>query len=204
MSTPSPSVTPIATFSLSSLGLSIGLLIGALLIAAAAVTWTFQQSQQAAQQHKQAQARQSDTRARLARVNEDERDIREKIARYQEIVQRGLTEPEQRLHWVEALKSIKASRRLLGLTYEIAPQQPLDPKRVASGGHDFLVSTMKLDMPLLHEDDLLGLLGDLSAQVHALISVKRCQIDRLEPGNVGGANLKASCEINWIKLQEKR
>lgn len=140
----------------------------------------------------------------MARVNEDERDIREKIVRYQEIVQRGLTAPEQRLHWVETLKSIKESRRLLGLTYEIAPQRPLDPKQVGAGGYDFLVSTMKLDLPMLHEEDLLGLLADLSAQVNTLLSVKKCQIERNTPGAHTGANLKASCEIDWIKLQEKR
>lgn len=197
---------PIApdTIGIRTIGASLGLLAGASLIAAVAVGWTFQQHQQAAMQHKQAQARQSETRARLARVNEDERDIREKIIRYQEILQRGLAEPERRLHWVETLKSIKESRRLLGLKYEIAPQQPLDPKQVTSGGYDFLVSTMKLDLPLLHEGDLFGLLADLSAQVNVLLSVKRCQIERAGSGATAGANLQAACEIDWIKLQEKR
>ncbi len=187
-----------------AIGLSLGLLVAAMLIAVAAVGWAFQQLQQATLQHQQAQASQSETRSRLARVNEDERDIRDKIIRYQEIVQRGLTEPERRLHWVETLKSIKESRRLLRLHYEIAPQQPLDPKQVTSGGYDFLVSTMKLDLPLLHEEDLFGLLADLSAQVNVLLSVKRCQIERAGSDAPAGANLKAACEIDWIKLQEKR
>jgi hypothetical protein len=194
----------VSTISIRTIGLSLGLLIGAILIAAAAIGWTFLQSQQIALQHKQAQTRQSETKARIARVNEDEREIREKIVRYQDIVQRGLTEPERRLQWVETLKSIKESRRLLGLNYEIAPQRPLDPKQVTTGGYDFLVSTMKLEMPLLHEEDLLGLLADLSAQVCVLLSVKSCQIERTTPGTQAGANLKAACEINWIKLQEKR
>jgi len=200
MNTPAPA----ATISIRALGPSLGLLVGAILIATAAIAWTFQQAQQTAVQHQQVQARQSETRARLARVNEDERDIREKIVRYQEIVQRGLTKPERRLHWVETLKSIKESRRLLGLNYEIAPQRPLDPKQVTSGGYEFLVSTMKLDLPLLHEEDLFGLLTDLSAQVNTLLSVKSCQIEHTDSGTQAGANLKAACEIDWIKLQEKR
>lgn len=195
---------PATKTSIRAIGPSLGLLVGAILIAAAAVGWTFQQAQQATLQHKQAQVRLSETRARLARVNEDERDIREKIVRYQEIIQRGLTKPEQRLQWVETLKSIKESRRLLGLNYEIAPQRPLDPKQVTSGGYDFLVSPMKLDLPMLHEEDLLGLLTDLSSQTQALIGIRRCQIDRLAPGTQGNANLKAVCDIDWIKLQEKR
>lgn len=199
MNTPATS-----TISIRTLGLSLGLLIGAILIATIAIIWTFQQTQQATQQYKQALARQSETKSRLARVNEDERDIREKIIRYQEIVQRGLTEPERRLQWVETLKSIKESRRLLGLDYEIAPQRPLDPKQVNSGGYDFLVSTMKLNLPMLHEDDLIGLLADLAAQVHTLLSVKSCQIERTGAGTPAGMHLKATCEIDWIKLQEKR
>jgi hypothetical protein len=200
MNTPAPATT----FSMRPLGLSLGLLVAAILIVAAAIAWTYQQAQQLAVQHKQVQAQHSETRARVARVNEDERDIREKIVRYQEIVQRGLTEPERRLQWVETLKTIKEARRLLGLTYEIAPQQPLDAKQISSGGYAFLVSTMKLEMPLLHEEDLLGLLADLSAQTNVLLSVKSCQIERTTPGTQAGANLKAACEINWIKLQEKR
>lgn len=196
MNTPAP-----AAVTIRALGPSLGLLIVAILLAAASIGWTYLQVQQATQQHKQAQARQSETRARLARVNEDEREIREKITRYQGIVQRGLTEPERRLQWVETLKAIKESRRLLGLNYEIAPQRPLDPKQVSSGGYDFLVSTMKLDLPMLHEEDLLGLLSDLSAKTQALVSVKSCQIERVTSG---AANLKAACEIDWIKLQEKR
>lgn len=197
--------TPASTaVTIRALGPSLALLIIALLLAAASIGWTYLQVQQATQQHKQAQMRQTETRSRLARVNEDEREIREKITRYQDIVQRGLTEPERRLQWVETLKAIKESRRLLGLNYEIAPQRPLDPKQVSSGGYDFLVSTMKLDLPMLHEEDLLGLLSDLAAKTQALISIKSCQIERVTSGAQAGANLKAACEIDWIKLQEKR
>ncbi len=195
---------PAPTITLRALGPSLGLLVSAILIVAAAIGWTYQLTQQVTLQHKQVQVRQSETRTRLTRVSEDERDIREKIARYRELDRRGLAQPEQRLHWVETLKSIKVSRRLLGLNYEIAPQRPLDPKQVASGGYDFLVSTMKLDLPMLHEGDLLGFVDDLSSQVQALIGIRACQIERVSPGTQGGANLKATCEIDWIKLQETR
>ena len=62
---------------------------------------------------------------------------------------------------------------------------------------------MKLDLPLLHEDDLLGLLADLSAQAQALVSVKSCKIERspADPQHPT-ASLKAHCEIDWITLQE--
>jgi hypothetical protein len=63
---------------------------------------------------------------------------------------------------------------------------------------------MKLEMPLLHENDLLGLLADLSSQVQALVSVKSCKLERIPapPAQTNAATLKAACEIDWITLQE--
>jgi hypothetical protein len=151
-------------------------------------------------------ALQAQTRNQLARANDDQREIGEKIARYQEFIRSGRSQPERRLEWVETLRHIKESRRLLGLDYEISPQRPLDEKAATPiGGFTFLVSPMRLEMPLLHENDLLGLISDLSAQVQSLISVKNCKIDRVPPvpGQANSANLKASCEIDWITLQEK-
>jgi len=195
-----------SAINLKSLGWSLTLLLLACLVAAVAVAGGLLFEQKATLALKQAQSLQTETRARLARVNDDEREIGEKIARYQEAVRLGRTQPEKRLEWVETLRHIKESRRLLGLDYEISPQKPLDDKAVtASGGFTFMVSPMKLEMPLLHEDDLLGLIADLSARVQALISVKSCRIERIPvtPNPTNAATLKASCEIDWITLQEK-
>lgn len=190
---------------LKNLRWSLLLLLVASLASAAAVFFVRQFATQAQQGLRQAQAQQSETRARLARANDDEREIRAKIVRYQEILDLGRTQPERRLEWVETLRNIKTARRLLDIDYEIAPQRPLDEKVVASGGYSFLVSPMRLEMSLLHENDLFGLLADLQAQVQALVSVRQCRIERLPaaPARQNTANLKAQCEIDWITLQEK-
>lgn len=189
----------------TSLGWSLLLLLLAAAVTATAIMTVLQWSRQTDLAYRQALARQDETRSRLARAHDDEREIRAKTARYQELLRLGRTAPERRLDWVEALRHIKESRRLLGLDYEIAPQRPLDEKNVASGGYDFLVSPMKLTMPLLHENDLLGLIADLSAQVQAIVSVKHCKLERLavDPAQQSAATLKATCDIDWITLQEK-
>ena len=194
-----------SVINLKALRGSLALLIATILLAGAAVVAALHFSQLAAQTHQRALARQSETRTKLARVNDDEREIREKINRYQELVSQGRIAPERRLEWVETLRQIKESRKLLGLEYELAPQRPLDEKVVASGGYDFLASTMKLDMPLLHENDLLGLLADLSARTHAIISVRSCKIERtpVSASQQLSSGLKAHCELDWITLQEK-
>lgn len=188
---------------LSNLRWCLLLLAASLAAAAGIVAAVLYYGRQADAAYQQTLAHQNQTRARLLRANDDEREIREKIARFQEIVRQGRTESERRLDWVETLRGIKASRRLLGLDYEIAPQRPLDEKVVAAGGYSFLVSPMKLEMPLLHEGDLLGLLADLTSQVQALVSVRSCRIERLADAPANAANLKAYCEIDWITLQEK-
>lgn len=193
-----------STINLKALLGSIVLLLLAGLTAAGAIFAAVHYTAQAERDHRQAQALQTETRARLARANDDEREIRERIARYQQLISQGRTQPERRLEWVETLSRIKTARRLLGLDYEIAPQRPLDEKQPASGGFRFLASSMKLEMPLLHEGDLLGLFDDLAAHTEALVSVRNCRLDRLPSSRSSQdlANLKASCEIDWITLQE--
>jgi hypothetical protein len=188
-----------------SLGLSLLLLLASILATAAMVFAVLQMQQKSAQTHKQVLAQQNETRARLARASEDETEIRDKISRYQDLIASGRTQPERRLDWVETLKQIKESRRLLDLDYEISPQRPLSDKAPSTGGYDFLASPMKLNMPLLHENDLLGLLSDLSLQVQALISARQCTIERTAPagGARNASTLKATCEIDWITLREK-
>lgn len=189
---------------LKSLRRNLALLLLAVLLAAAAIAASQHFDRQLKQAHQHSLARQAETRAKLARVHDDEREIRAKINRYQELVRQGRIAPETRLEWVETLRRIKESRRLLDLNYEISPQRPLDEKARSTGGYDFLASPMKLDMSLLHENDLLGLIKDLSAQVHALVSVKSCRIERsLADPQHPGATLKAHCEIDWITLEEK-
>lgn len=196
---PSPSV-----INFKALRWSVGFLLLSIALVTALVVGINLLTRQATVAHQQALAQQTESSAKLARAKDDENEIRAKIARYNEILARGRTAPERRLEWVETLKSIKESRRLLGLEYEIAPQRRLDEKAAPVAGYDFLVSPMRIDVPLLHENDLFGLIADLAAQVEALVSVRYCRIERL-PGaaQAGNPTLRALCDIDWITLQEK-
>lgn len=190
---------------LRTLGGSIALLLLSALTAVVVVFNSQHHHDQASVDYRQTQAEQASGHERLARAHDEAQELRHKIERYRELVERGRLQPERRLDWVETLQAIKEKRRLPGLDYEIAPQQPLDPKNPLHGGHRFLVSPMKLDLPLLHENDLVGLLADLSAQVHPLVSVRRCKIERMAHAATvpGTPLLKAACEIDWITVQEK-
>lgn len=188
-----------AAIPLKSLRRHLSLLLAAALLAAVATVAALHFGGQTAQVHRQALVLQGETQARLARVHEDERAIRARIARYRELVESGRIAPERRQEWAETLRHLGESRKLLGLDYEIAPQRPLDEKRPEAGGHLFLASAMRLEMPLLHEDDLLGLIADLKRRASAIVSVRSCTIERLP----GAGALQARCLIDWITLQEQ-
>lgn len=141
---------------------------------------------------------------KLKRVREEENEIKQKSILFNKLQERGMIGGEQRLDWVELLKEIRDKRRLLDLQYEIAPQRLLDGN--SAGDFSFASSTMKLQVKLLHEEDLLRLLGDLRSQAKALILIKACTIER-RPTNAdesagGRENLLAHCEIDWLTLHE--
>lgn len=180
--------------------------------AGAAVALLAQRVVEQARRQEQVTANQlRDVESKLGRLRDETEEIRAKIARYQELVGRGVIGQEERLDWVEKIAKIKAARRLFDLDYEFAPQKTVDPallpEGAAGGGYEFMASPMRLHMQLLTEDDLLGLLADLRQSVRAILVVRRCGVERL-PKAPGGAGLqpqlKADCDIDWITLREKK
>ena len=149
--------------------------------------------------------------ARLKRVRSEETEIRQNISLYGALQARGVVGDERRLEWTELLKAVSERRRLSGLRYEFSPQRALDatfpgasatPAAVPSD-QDAYVSTLTLEVDLLHEEDLTKLLDDLRAQASALVQVKRCSVARRPPTNDGPrrANLHAACQLDWITLR---
>ena len=185
--------------------LQISLLVCLLMIVmgAAGVFLANDATRSAQRERVTAQAQRNDYVGKLLRVSSEESEIKEKSALFQKLQKRGIIGEEQRLEWVELLKDIRDKRRLIDLVYEIEPQRPLD---VAPGaGFTFNVSPMKVQLKLLHEEDLTRFLGDLNEQARALIQVRYCKVTRQpqgQAGTSGQANLLAECRIDWVTLRE--
>lgn len=185
--------------------LQISLLVCLLMIVMGAAVVFFANGATRSAQHERvtAQAQRNDYVGKLQRVSSEESEIKEKSALFQRLQKRGIIGEEQRLEWVELLKDIRDKRRLIDLVYEIEPQRPLD---VAPGaGFTFNVSPMKVQLKLLHEEDLTRFLGDLNEQARALIQVRYCKVTRQPQGQAGmsgQANLLAECRIDWVTLRE--
>jgi hypothetical protein len=139
---------------------------------------------------------------RVSKVSEEERDIRENLTYYEQMRAHGMVGVQNRLDWIETIARIKNTRKLYEIKYSIEAQKPLDyPGIVPVQNAEFVVSRMKLDMMLLHEDDLLGFLDDLRQEGKAHVTVKRCMVERLGTVTALQPRLRAECLVDLVSLK---
>lgn len=171
----------------------------------AAIVYASVQVRESAERARVAATMQRDEADRkLRQVRDEESEIKQKSRLFNQLQQRGIIGEEQRLDWVELLKEIRDRRRLLDLRYDISPQRQIEGGK--PGEFAFYASAMRLQLKLLHEEDLVRLLADLREQAKALIRVNRCRVERLPSGaderSSGRANLQADCELDWLTARE--
>lgn len=190
---------------------SLAFLALAIAAAVAVVLVSRQMVGQAEETQRQLLAQQREIQARIARAREEEQDIRNRIARYQRLRENGVIGLEERLNWVEQITRIRSNRRLIDVQYELSPQKAIDdgvlPGGAVAGRHEIMASTMRLNMQLLHENDLLGFLDDLRRTVNAHLLVRECLVERAEGVAADRglpAQLRADCMIDWVTIRERR
>ena len=143
---------------------------------------------------------------RLARIAEEEREVKEKLDVYQQLKRLNVLGEERRLEWADAITRIRTQRELLDLRYRVERQQLLTSAAGKPANVDFFASTMRVDLALLHEEDLLRFLGDLRASGNAYYSVKRCAVSRTGQAATGTSiipRLRAECEIDLITIIDR-
>ncbi len=148
-----------------------------------------------------ADAQKQQAEGKLKQVKDEESEIKLKASLFSNLVARGIVGEEQRLDWVELLRDIRNNRRIIDMQYEFAPQQTMPG---TLGNWNFYVSTMQLQMQLLHEEDLLNVLADLRNTAKAQILVKACETTRLprqEAATGIKANLQAQCSLDWVTVR---
>lgn len=148
-------------------------------------------------------------RDRLAKVSEEEQEIRSHLAQFKQFADLGMTGAEKRLEWIEALVAIQKNRRLFQVQYTLEPQRALDYPGLAQiqkgGDGTFMASRLKLELLLLHEQDLLDFLGDLRTAGGSFASARSCSVSRTERVFAAGGpirpRLRASCVVDMISLK---
>jgi hypothetical protein len=143
---------------------------------------------------------------RLARIAEEEREVKEKLDVYKQLKQLNVLGEERRLEWADAITRIRTQRELLDLRYRVERQKLLTSAPGKPANVDFFASTMRVDLALLHEEDLMRFLADLRGSGNAYYSVKRCQVERTGQAATGAGivpRLRAGCEIDLITIIDR-
>jgi hypothetical protein len=143
---------------------------------------------------------------RLNSIAEEEREVNRNIELYRHLKQLNVIGPERRLEWVDAMARIRAGRELLDLRYRVERQRLIASAAGKPTNVDFFASTMKVELALLHEGDLLGFLADLRASGNAYYSVQRCTMARTGQTGTGTSlvpRLRANCDIDLITILDR-
>ncbi len=148
----------------------------------------------------------SEVQTKLASATEEEREIKANLQQYQALAARGIIGEEQRLDWIDTITAIKNERRLFNIAYSIEPQKDLDYPGFAAGGTGvkFVVSRAKIDIELLHEEDLLNFIDDLTKRGRSYLSARSCNVHRAERGSGGttlAPRLQAACVFDLITIR---
>ena len=145
-------------------------------------------------------------RERLARISEEEREVKQRIEVYRRLRDLHIIGKERRLDWADAIQRIRFQREMLDVRYRIEPQKVLISIPGKPGKVDFNVSAMRLELALLHEGDLLTFLDDLRDAGNAYVSVRRCIVTRSGSAASPAATptltprLRAECQIDLITV----
>ena len=176
----------------------------ALLILGGGLIWIASGAEKTAQQELvAARTERQQNSERLARIADEEREVKEKLEVYQQLKQLGILGEEKRLEWADAITRIRSQRELLDLRYRVERQKLLSSLPGKPGNVDFFASSMFVQIALLHEEDLLRFLSDLRASGNAYYSVKQCSLERtgqVATGTTITPRLRAECRIDLVTL----
>ena len=153
-----------------------------------------------------AQAERQRNTERLARIAEEEREVKEKISVYQRLKALNIIGEERRLEWADAMARIRTQRELLDVRYRVERQRLLLSVPGKPGNVDFFASTMRVELALLHEEDLLRFLADLRNSGNAYYSVRSCALTRSGAAGTSPAvasRLRGECSIDLITIVDR-
>jgi hypothetical protein len=149
----------------------------------------------------QARQARNAARDRLAHAETEKLEIAAYQPQYAALRERGLIGEENRLDWADAMRQIQEQRKLMPVSYEFAPQQPVRLDTAMDlGGYQMRGSRMSMHMDLLHEGDLFVFLADLRQR--SFYTVQECSIRRAASGPPAplAPTLSADCTLNWLTL----
>ena len=159
--------------------------------------------------HNNAKNSNSSAQKKVAQISEEEREIRENMAWYARMASRGMVDQENRLDLIDSIAKIKTNRKLFDIKYNIESQKGLNyPGIKPAGDLDLAGSRMRLEMQLLHEEDLLNFLEDLNNTALSYVSVRHCTLNKISRGPAQTLavvpQLDSACDIDLIVVRKSK
>jgi hypothetical protein len=145
-----------------------------------------------------------DARSRYQRSGEERETILRYLPAYQQLEKEGFVGTEQRINWLESLRTANGQAGLFGVSYQLDAKKPFPPiGQYNPMSQQVQHSQMKLTFGLVHEGDLMRFLRALEAQQTGIFVLNGCQLDRGGRGDAPAprqANLSAQCELSWLTI----
>ncbi|WP_333844439.1 hypothetical protein [Pelomicrobium sp.] len=152
------------------------------------------------------QAQVAQAHARLARTQEERKNLDDYYEEYRRLLARGVIGEEQRLDWIETIDRLRGRQQLFGARYTISPQRPFQPEiPLPDGPIDLRASDMRLQLTLLHEGELARFFEALREEANGLFLLRGCQVKRAASGVAlrFGPQLEADCQLTWVSLKDR-
>lgn len=182
--------------------LTIMLIAGGVTIVIVFLSYSYHAEMQA--EYDLEHAKYQDVLARLKESNDDKRFLRLYSGRFKALESEGVFVAEQRVDWVDSLHAVIGAMKLPNVKYEVGPQRLSHDALVADAEHVRInTSPLKVEMNLLHEQDMLTLLDRLESKVMGRFLVDSCEMKRAElkfAYRLGRHNLGVSCDLRWLTL----
>lgn len=182
-------------------------LLAVLLLGAAMVFWSHQWLDQSQGVLKQQQDALQEARNRLHKSG----DEKERILRYRgaflALQQSGMIGEEQRINWVDALRAASLQLKMFGINYQIDAQQAYQSPAITDAGpYRLRQSVMKINMGLLHEEDLPRFMTTLASLEAGFFIIRECDLQRQGSARseVVGVqpHLNTECSLAWLTMSE--
>lgn len=189
---------------LDALKAPLAVLAVVVIAGAAAVSWTRAEITKGQRALSAQENVLKEARTRFQRSG-DERDLIVRfLPSYQELRNRGLIGPEQRINWLDALRNTNQQARLFGAEYQVSTQQAYPYAQELNAARlGMAQSIMKLNLRLAHEGELMRFFRQLENQNAGAFDINECVLERASaaatPFNAQ-PNLRAECELAWITI----
>lgn len=181
-------------------GVVVVLAVGAVLVGV-----TDRHSNQLARDNKKYQVALNHIRDRYHVAVQERLLIDKYLPQYVKLEKDGFIGEENRLDWIDLLRTLAVRHRILGLSYDVQPRAVEAPSsNINVGEFQLYGSQMKLRLSLLHEGNLVALLHDLNEQNAGVFHVRSCRIERAQREIVidsRAGNLTAACTLVWHTIR---